>query len=503
MVRRAPCLTPTVQDQDARGAGLLRHQADRRACAVIGRLLARSTTSHEERQSRGRLGDRGHRVTVDQDTLTSAMDAATSTRRRTRVAAMAASRRTDLTLPTGLDRAAAATIRERPAATAHPRGRAGEAAPDSATTLTMTSSGLYRSRHDRRRCRRGDQRVRARTAGHRTCATPTGETLADRSTSSAWPPARPRASANAAHLRGRGPCLPGAHATNIRLYSEDDIRRVLWIRHLTQNLGVNLAGVRILFELEERLGMRILETLFADPGSFPGRRPDRRGGHAGSSASRPSPPPAGEPDDHQDQRTPRPPPPEPRADGPRQTLALVALRETVIFPEMIVPLQVGRDKSVKALNQAVADDSPIALVTQRQAEREDITEPAELYAVGTLAKIAQVVQLQDGTVRAIVQGQQRLRLLRLRPVGSLHRGRGRAARRRQPRRPRGPGAGAHRPGARSSSTSSRAHRCRRRRPWPPATSPSRACWPTWSPTARTCPPSSARSCSRPSTSSSA
>ena len=92
-------------------------------------------------------------------------------------------------------------------------------------------------------------------------------------------------------------------------------------------------------------------------------------------------------------------------------LPLVALRETVIFPEMIVPLQVGRDKSVQALNKAVADGTPIALVTQRQADREDISSPSELYEVGTLAKIAQVVQLQDGTVRAIVQGQQRLRLL--------------------------------------------------------------------------------------------
>ena len=97
--------------------------------------------------------------------------------------------------------------------------------------------------------------------------------------------------------------------------------------------------------------------------------------------------------------------------GRVRELPLVALRETVIFPEMIVPLQVGRDKSVQALNKAVADSSPIALVTQRQADREDINEPSELYPVGTLAKIAQVVQLQDGTVRAIVQGQQRLRLL--------------------------------------------------------------------------------------------
>ena len=96
--------------------------------------------------------------------------------------------------------------------------------------------------------------------------------------------------------------------------------------------------------------------------------------------------------------------------GPR-VLPLVALRETVIFPEMIVPLQVGRDKSVKALEAAVSAESLIALVTQRQAEREDIESTDELYEVGTLAKIAQIVQAQDGTVRAIVQGQKRLRLL--------------------------------------------------------------------------------------------
>jgi MerR family transcriptional regulator/heat shock protein HspR len=61
-----------------------------------------------------------------------------------------------------------------------------------------------------------------------------------------------------------GLVCPARTPTNIRLYSENDIRRVMWIRHLTQNLGVNLAGVRILFELEERLGMRILETLYRD-----------------------------------------------------------------------------------------------------------------------------------------------------------------------------------------------------------------------------------------------
>ena len=70
--------------------------------------------------------------------------------------------------------------------------------------------------------------------------------------------------------------------------------------------------------------------------------------------------------------------------GPRE-LPLVALRETVIFPEMIVPLQVGREKSVAALNAAVEASGPIALVTQRQAEQEDIGDPSELYEVGTLS----------------------------------------------------------------------------------------------------------------------
>ena len=63
---------------------------------------------------------------------------------------------------------------------------------------------------------------------------------------------------------------PARTPTNIRLYSDEDIRRVLWIRHLTQELGVNLAGIRILFELEERLGVRILEALYAE-----GTRGDR------------------------------------------------------------------------------------------------------------------------------------------------------------------------------------------------------------------------------------
>ncbi len=80
-----------------------------------------------------------------------------------------------------------------------------------------------------------------------------------------------------------GLVCPARTPTNIRLYSENDIRRILWIRHLTQERGVNLAGVRILFELEERLGTRILEALF-DEGT--GRRSTPSDEPAGAGAGR-------------------------------------------------------------------------------------------------------------------------------------------------------------------------------------------------------------------------
>jgi len=80
-----------------------------------------------------------------------------------------------------------------------------------------------------------------------------------------------------------GLICPARTPTNIRLYSENDIRRVMWIRHLTQNLGVNLAGIRILFALEERLGTRILEHLY-DEGAD-----EAEAGRTGSADASPEP----------------------------------------------------------------------------------------------------------------------------------------------------------------------------------------------------------------------
>ena len=98
---------------------------------------------------------------------------------------------------------------------------------------------------------------------------------------------------------GEGLVCPARTPTNIRLYSENDLRQVLWIRHLTQNLGVNLAGVRVLFELEERLGMRILEQLYSEShanGKRRGKKPDE-GADAASNAETPdAEPPTPNPD---------------------------------------------------------------------------------------------------------------------------------------------------------------------------------------------------------------
>ena len=87
-----------------------------------------------------------------------------------------------------------------------------------------------------------------------------------------------------------GLLCPARTPTNIRLYSENDIRRILWIRHLTRERGVNLAGIRILFELEERLGARVLEALYAEgTGDAERIRPTPRTAETPPSTTEPGP----------------------------------------------------------------------------------------------------------------------------------------------------------------------------------------------------------------------
>ena len=98
------------------------------------------------------------------------------------------------------------------------------------------------------------------------------------------------------------------------------------------------------------------------------------------------------------------------ANGGQDLYPVLPLRDIVVFPYMIVPLFVGREKSINALEEVMQADKHILLAAQKNAADDD-PNPDAIYEVGTLAKIAQVVQAQDGTVRAIVQGQQRLRLV--------------------------------------------------------------------------------------------
>lgn len=85
---------------------------------------------------------------------------------------------------------------------------------------------------------------------------------------------------------------------------------------------------------------------------------------------------------------------------------VLPLRDIVVFPHMIVPLFVGRDKSVRALEDVMKDDKQILLVTQKDAGQDDPTED-DMYRVGTVASVLQLLRLPDGTVKVLVEGGRR------------------------------------------------------------------------------------------------
>ena len=90
---------------------------------------------------------------------------------------------------------------------------------------------------------------------------------------------------------------------------------------------------------------------------------------------------------------------------------LLPLRDIIVFPHMVVPLFVGREKSIQALENALAQKKDILLVAQRKAKSNDPTEE-EIYKVGTAGAIIQLLRLPDGTVKVLIEGRQRVRILR-------------------------------------------------------------------------------------------
>jgi ATP-dependent Lon protease len=95
-----------------------------------------------------------------------------------------------------------------------------------------------------------------------------------------------------------------------------------------------------------------------------------------------------------------------------QALPLLPLRDVVVFPHMVIPLFVGRPKSIKALETAMEAGKNILLVAQKSAAKDEPV-PEDMYEIGCLANILQMLKLPDGTVKVLVEGVQRARLLKI------------------------------------------------------------------------------------------
>ncbi len=89
---------------------------------------------------------------------------------------------------------------------------------------------------------------------------------------------------------------------------------------------------------------------------------------------------------------------------------VLPLRDVVVYPHMVIPLFVGREKSIKSLEAAMKDDKQILLVAQQNASDDDPT-PEDVYRIGTLANILQLLKLPDGTIKVLVEGGERARII--------------------------------------------------------------------------------------------
>src|SRR2546426_594029 len=94
-----------------------------------------------------------------------------------------------------------------------------------------------------------------------------------------------------------------------------------------------------------------------------------------------------------------------------RSLPLLPLRDIIVFPHMVVPLFVGREKSIAALDQAMAKDKEIVLAAQKKAKTNEPT-PEDIFPVGTIGVIIQLLRLPDGTVKVLVEGKRRARIRR-------------------------------------------------------------------------------------------
>ena len=99
------------------------------------------------------------------------------------------------------------------------------------------------------------------------------------------------------------------------------------------------------------------------------------------------------------------------------SLPLLPLRDVVVFPHMVIPLFVGRPKSIKALETSMESGKSILLVAQKTAAQDDPT-PGDLYDTGSVATVLQMLKLPDGTVKVLVEGNQRARIIQVTDAGT-------------------------------------------------------------------------------------
>lgn len=90
----------------------------------------------------------------------------------------------------------------------------------------------------------------------------------------------------------------------------------------------------------------------------------------------------------------------------QSNIPVLPLRDVVVYPHMVIPLFVGREKSIKALETAMLDNKQIFLVAQRKSAHDDPT-PDDLFTIGTISSVLQLLKLPDGTVKVLVEGEQR------------------------------------------------------------------------------------------------
>ena len=88
---------------------------------------------------------------------------------------------------------------------------------------------------------------------------------------------------------------------------------------------------------------------------------------------------------------------------------LLPLRDIIVFPNMVVPLFVGREKSIKALNEVMKNDKKIILVTQKNSELDD-PEEEDIFNYGCESSVLQLLKLPDGTVKVLVEGKNRVKI---------------------------------------------------------------------------------------------